>query len=115
MWNKLISIDFDYIWLLYFKSSPYRFDQDVPQRPILGFLLFTLEINNIYGPTQQRNVPFYADDTVLYAIDSITNQTSSRLQSASEDLQISSISLKLIRAQSFDVPTSCPQWWSSLK
>lgn len=92
MWNKLISIDFDSIWLLYFKSSPYRFDQDVPQRPC--YLL-----NNIYGPTQQRNVPFYADDTVLYAIDSITNQISSRLQSASEDLQISSNNLKLQKTQ----------------
>lgn len=67
-----------------FRSSPFTFHTGVPQGPILGPFLFTLYTNSIISATQNCNVYFYADDTVLYATGSSVDLAIENIQSPFE-------------------------------
>lgn len=78
------------------RSSPFTLYTGVPQGPILGPFLFTLYKNSIISATQNFNVYFYADDTVLYATGSSVDLAIENLQSPFEAFQKSLITHELV-------------------
>ena len=49
--------------------SPIGIDQGVPQRSLLGPILFSLYTNDLPNATFESTVNMYADDTALYCAD----------------------------------------------
>ncbi len=68
----------------------------VPQRSVLGPLLFTIYINCLDYDIQDANFHFYADDSVMYCSASSGKQALYKLQSAFDVIQSRIYNLKLV-------------------
>lgn len=78
------------------KSSSLFINKGVPQGSVLGPVLFTLYINNIFFPSGPNKIHYYADDTILYCSGSTLAQAVTGLQTVFDSFQLSLSDLKLV-------------------
>ncbi len=110
--SKLVSLGFDNSSINWFRnylsgrtqavvadgsrSSLLSVDKGVPQGSILGPLLFTLYINNIFPSSVSCNFHYYADDTILYSTGPTLETSVMNLQSAFNVFQQALVEHKLV-------------------